>query len=89
MAPAMLISATIFIGMLKKAGIEEIKIADFLTRRFGHYNGINSNYEKACKIQSNTTNKFLKTYIRLVSQFSGINITSYPNDVDSYLSLFG
>ncbi len=83
----MLISATIFIGMLKKAGIEEIKIADFLTRRFGHYNGINSNYEEACKIQANTTNKFLKTYIRLVSQFSGINITSYPNDVDSYLSL--
>lgn len=85
--PSMLISATIFIGMLKKAGIEEIKIADFLTRRFGHYNGINSNYEEACKIQANITNKFLKTYIRLVSQFSGINITSYPNDVDSYLSL--
>ena len=85
--PAMLISATIFIGMLKKAGIEEIKIADFLTRRFGHYNGINSNYEEACKIQANTTDKFLKTYVRLVSQFSGIDITSYPNDVDSFLSL--
>ena len=85
--PSMLISATIFIGMLKKAGIEEIKIADFLTRRFGHYNGINSNYEEACKIQANITDKFLKTYIRLVSQFSGISITSYPNDVDSYLSL--
>lgn len=85
--PAMLISATIFIGMLKKAGIEEVKIADFLTRRFGHYNGINSNYEEACKVQANTTDKFLKTYIRLVSQFSGIDITSYPNDVDSFLSL--
>ena len=85
--PSMLISTTIFIGMLKKAGIEEIKIADFLTRRFGHYNGVDSNYDEACKIQANTTDKFIKTYIRLVSQFSGINITSYPNDVDSYLSL--
>jgi len=85
--PSMLISATMFMGMLKSAGIKEVKVADFLTRRFGHYNGIDSNFEEASRIQENITNKFLRTYTRLVSQFNGIEINSYPNDIDSYLSL--
>lgn len=85
--PSMLISATMFMGMLKGVGIKEVKIADFLTRRFGHYNGINGNVEEASKIQDNITNKFLRTYTRLVAQFHGIEIYSYPNDIDSYLSL--
>jgi len=85
--PAMLISATMFMGMLIGAGIKKVKVADFLTRRFGHYNGINSDFEEASRIQSNITNKFLRTYSRLVAQFNGIEITSYPNDIDSYLSI--
>lgn len=85
--PSMLISATMFMGMLKKAGIKKVKVADFLTRRFGHYIGISSNYEEASRIQENITNKFLRTYTRLVSQFDGIEISSYPNDVDSYMSI--
>lgn len=85
--PSMLISATMFMGMLSGAGVEKVRVSDFLTRRFGHYNGINSNFEEACRIQSNITNKFLRTFTRLVSQFKGIEITSYPNDIDSYLYL--
>ena len=82
----MLVSATIFLGMLKGIGIENIKIADFLTRRFGHYEGFPS-YEESLKLQENITNKFLKTFNRLASQFDGIDIISYPNDYDSYLNL--
>lgn len=84
--PSMLISATMFIGMLKGAGIEEVKIADFLTRRYGHYNGVSS-YEEADRIQENTTNKFLRIFTRIQGQFDGIDIYSYPNDVDSYLTI--
>lgn len=84
--PSMLVSATIFLGMLKGIGIENIKIADFLTRRFGHYEGFPS-YEESLKLQENITNKFLKTFNRLANQFNGIDIISYPNDYDSYLNL--
>ena len=84
--PSMLISATMFLGMCKGIGLENIKVADFLTRRFGYYRGAIWT-EEAMKLQENITNKFLRTFSRLVSQFDGIDIVSYPNDYDSYFNL--
>ena len=84
--PSMLISATMFLGMCKGIGLENIKVADFLTRRFGYYRGAIGT-EEAMKLQENITNKFLRTFSRLVSQFDGIDIVSYPNDYDSYFNL--
>ena len=39
------------------------------------------------KIQTNLTEKFLRTFLRLTSECEGLTISSYPYDIDSYLNL--
>ena len=50
------------------------------------------NQEKKIKdqerIQSNLTEKFIRTFLRLGHHYEGINITALPFDVDSNLSIF-
>lgn len=38
-------------------------------------------------IQRNLTDKFLNTFLRIISQYEGINVTSLPFDVDSFLHI--
>ena len=39
------------------------------------------------RIQANLTEKFLRTFLRLSEQYNNLNITAYPYEIDSYLSL--
>lgn len=43
--------------------------------------------EKSLLIQSNLTNKFIRDFMRLKHHFNGIDILSYPMEVDEYLSI--
>lgn len=43
--------------------------------------------EKRLLIQSNLTNKFIRDFMRLKNHFNGIDILSYPMEVDEYLSI--
>lgn len=43
--------------------------------------------EKRLLIQSNLTNKFIRDFMRLKHHFNGIDILSYPMEVDEYLSI--
>lgn len=84
--PSMLISLTIFLGMLHAKGINEICADGFMTRRYSTYIGAATEEDKAV-ILNNAVNKFLKLFIRISSQFEGIFISAYPFEQDSYLHL--
>lgn len=84
--PSMLCSLAVFVGMLKSEEINEIKVDGFLTRRYGYLNGIETEEEKD-KVLHNSIDKFFKLFLRLSTQFEGININAYPFDVDSYLQI--
>lgn len=43
--------------------------------------------EKRLLIQSNLTNKFIRDFMRLKHHFNGIDILSYPMEIDEYLSI--
>ena len=43
--------------------------------------------EKRLLIQSNLTNKFIRDFMRLKNHFNGIDILSYPMEIDEYLSI--
>ena len=46
---------------------------------------VNNEQEKHILIQSNLTEKFIRTFLRIISHHRGFNISSYPFDVDSSL----
>ena len=43
--------------------------------------------ERNNEIQTNITNKFIRTFLRLSSQDNSIHIESYPYEVDEFLTL--
>lgn len=48
---------------------------------------LNGDIENHDYIQSNLTEKFIRTFRRIVYHFNNINITSYPYELDDYLNL--
>lgn len=86
--PSMVCVLASFMGMLKAKGITEVKAPDFIARRWGEFWQVRDrDDEKQEQIQSNATDKFLRSLIRLDQQFNGIDLIALPNDVDSYLHL--
>lgn len=84
--PSMLCSLTVFLGMLKANNISHIKADGFLPRRYGYFNGITQDDDRD-GVLYNSVDKFFKLLLRVSNQFQGIEITSFPFDVDSYISL--
>ena len=62
-----------------------------LHKKAKYKNLTNEETEKLIKeqerIQANLTEKFLRTFLRLSEQYNNLNITAYPYEIDSYLSL--
>lgn len=48
-------------------------------------NYVNNEQEKHTLIQSNLTEKFIRTFLRIIYHHKGFNVESYPFDVDSNL----
>lgn len=84
--PSMVCMLAVFIGMLKAKGIKEVKAPDFIVRRWGDFWKAKTD-EDCVRIQSNATNKFLLSFVRLSNQFEGLDIQFVPNEVDSFLHL--
>lgn len=86
LTPSMVLVMTAFCGLAKREGIDEIKMLDFMNRRYFHFKNVTTEEEQDT-VQTMTTDKFLKLGLRACDQFEGIDIWSYPNDVDCYLTL--
>ena len=87
---------------MQAKNINKIKISSILIERWNakriaiskkakYKNLTNEETEKLIKeqerIQANLTEKFLRTFLRLSEQYNNLNITAYPYEIDSYLSL--
>lgn len=84
----------IFTKLLKSRGIDQIKTITYLPVRYQAMEIFASNREKKReiqeendRIQKNLTEKLIRTIRRLEYQDSSIEITSYPYEVDEYLTI--
>lgn len=83
------VALNIVMGILNKLNIEEILVPSILISRWNgaiiseNLRGINNREI----IQPNLTEKFLRTFRRLVYHFENIKISNYPFECDSYLHL--
>ncbi len=84
--PSMVCMMAAFLGMLKAKGVKEIKAPDVVLRRWGDFWQTKTE-EESIRIQSNATNKFLISFLRLSNQFDGLDVTAFPNDIDSFMHL--
>ena len=97
-----LIVSAILLSFMQAKNINKIKISSILIERWNakriaiskkakYKNLTNEETEKLIKeqerIQANLTEKFLRTFLRLSEQYNNLNITAYPYEIDSYLSL--
>lgn len=97
-----LVAGAAILSYMQSKNISKIKISSMLIERWNAKRmaiSKKAKYKKLSKdetdnllkdqerIQSNLTEKFLRTFLRLSEQYNNIKITSYPYDIDTYLSL--
>ena len=85
-SPSMIHVLASFMGMLHAKGINKVKAPDFIIRRWGEF-WESKDEETDDRIQFSATNRFLMNLVRLDQQFTGIDVTAVPNDIDSFLHL--
>ena len=85
-APSMLVVFGIFVGLAKSEGINTIKFADFINRRYFHFRDVKDETDRD-RIQTNATDKLLKIGIRANDQIEGLDIIAYPQDVDNFMHI--
>ena len=93
------LASNIVCGIFKKMGIEDVVIPSILIARWNAKeisNDVKREMQREDlvvsddeheRIQSNLTEKFLRTFRRIAHHHSGVDIVSYPFDVDSYMQL--
>lgn len=91
------LSLSIFLGLLKSKNINKVKVVPYLPVRYAsRYITAKEKQDKEKQlellernneIQTNITNKFIRTFLRLSSQDKSISIESYPYEVDDYLTI--
>ena len=89
-----LFSLNIFMSLLQKEGIETVKVVTYLPVR---YNSRAIAAEESPKkkefqerndmIQTNATNKLIRTFRRLAHQNDALEITMYPYEYDEFLTI--
>ena len=97
--PSFVLVANILLGLLKCQGIREIVISSYLPMRYINKQIIQKNNdlpsdkkydysdERINLIQSNITDKFIRTFRRLEYHHSGVQVLSYPMDFDSNMHM--
>ena len=91
------LSLSIFLGWLKSKNINKVKAVPYLPVRYdSRYITAKEKKDKTRQlellernneIQTNITNKFIRTFLRLSAQDESISIESYPYEVDDYLTI--
>ena len=88
------LALNIFISLLKIKNISKIKAVPYLPLRYKSRDIMaqisdkkDEFIERNDKIQYNLTNKFIRTFIRLSSQNNNIEISSYPYELDEFLTI--
>lgn len=97
-----LVVGAILLSYMQNKNISKVKISSMLIERWNakrmaiskkskYRNLTNEETESLLneqeRIQSNLTEKFLRTFLRLSEQYNNITITSYPYDIDTYLTI--
>ena len=87
----------IFISLLEKENIEDIKVVPYLPLRYLSRELASLQQKDEVKkeeyhkrndtIQTNLTNKLIRTFRRVAHQNKNIEITTYPYEVDEYLTI--
>lgn len=96
------VASNIALGLLSSKGINDIVVPSILIERWNAKEKniivrskkeddskeyINSNKDEHDQIQSNLTEKLLRTFLRIVSHNNTFEVTSYPFDIDSSLHI--
>lgn len=96
-SPSAVLSLSIFINLLQNKNITNIKVVPYLPIRYlsrqimadSLFNNdkkqelnIRNNF-----IQSNITDKFIRTFRRICYHLSGVDIKSYPYELDEYMNI--
>ncbi len=82
-SPSFVLSFRLFLQLLGKYNISEIKVPDFLFGRYKNYFGAATTV-RSNAILTRILDNFLLLIQRIEYQFTGFEVTAYPNDVDSY-----
>ena len=92
-----ILSLSIFLSILKRNNINKVKAVPYLPVRYAsRYISAKRNKNKERKrellkrnndIQTNATNKFIRTFRRLSAQDNNIEIESYPYEIDEFLTV--
>jgi len=94
--PSHLLSLIVFLSLLQKKEIENIKCVPYLPLRYLSRDITANNIEDSEKriylqnrndlIQDNVTNKFIRTFNRAAHHIRELQVLSYPYEVDEFLS---
>ncbi len=82
-SPGFVLSFKLFLFLLEQYNVSKIKVPDFLFCRYKNYFGAQTTV-KSDAILTRILDGFLLLIQRMEYQFSGFEITAYPNDIDSY-----
>lgn len=92
-----LVSLNMAVAFFKQHGFEKIIVPSILPVRWNAKSIYSENKvqkdpnfitDKQDEIQRNLTDKFLRTFLRLAYHYEGIDVLSYPYEVDSNLTLY-
>ncbi len=96
-SPSFVMALVIFLSLLKKQGITRVKGVSYLPVRYLSRNIAANNINDANKmnklkerndlIQTNITNKFIRTIRRAVYHLDGVEIISYPYEYDEFINI--
>lgn len=95
-SPSAVLSLTIFINLLKKVGIKKIKVVPYLPLRYLSRNLVASEKAETIKenlikrndaIQSNITDKLIRTIRRVSYHIKDLEIVSFPYELSEFLEL--
>lgn len=94
-SPSFIFSLNIFLSLLQNKNIQKIKVVTYLPLRYNS-RFISANQFSLRKkellnrndiIQSNATNKLIRTFRRMIYHNKALNIVSFPYEIDEYLHL--
>lgn len=87
-SPSFLVAIVLLLGTLRSFNISDVMVPDMLLDRRKNKSRFNNmSEEELDSLQYNLTNKTIKTFIRIAMEIIGVDISAYPNDIDSFLHI--
>lgn len=95
--PSFLLSLIVFLSLLQKQEIHDIKVVPYLPLRYLSRDLMASEitdlekrenlHNRNNAIQDNVTNKFIRTFMRAAFHMSDLQVTAYPYEGNEFLTL--